>query len=233
MRFSRALLNTRGMITMGALLGAALLAPEPARSSTPDAARDAAGGSRARDIGLCAPFGVDWCELFGVRAAFPSAGDVLEAGTPWSPRAAWFTNTADGLPGYPLVYPSGYQPAETDPRDDFIAKLEAVTVVIDEGTDHERIHIDEPPAQAFATYGEMFGVDPADEPYAVTKGTIQIPVLHPLSIGQHSVRVLFTMREAHCDGITTDPDQSCLPAGTFCVRGCFGQFVIDFVPRAP
>jgi len=37
--------------------------------------------------------------------------------------------------------------------------------------------------------------------------------LLPLSVGEHFVEAFVVLSAEHCDGFTTDPDLSCLPAG--------------------
>ena len=40
-----------------------------------------------------------------------------------------------------------------------------------------------------------------------------MPRMRPLSVGDHTFQMFFELSAEHCDGFTTDPEFSCLPAG--------------------
>lgn len=211
----------------GGLLGFAILmsggspmSPTPSASAAPPA--------QPPVWDACAPFGIDWCALFGVRGAYVTGGADIAIGMRWTMHSGWFTNTAEGLPDWPVVYPDDYTPADADPLQDFIGKLQAVTIVVDQGTAAERVFVSDPPSLAATTWGEMFG---GDVPIPDAQGVAMVPMLRGLPLGSHAVRVLWTLSARHCDGFTTVGEDSCLPAATFCVRGCGGGFRFNVVSR--
>jgi hypothetical protein len=101
-------------------------------------------------------------------------------------------------------------PAETAPVDDFVSKL-TVKFVIDGGTPRERIYV-------FDASGTTRTDIDAEElepgawgaPYPMASILAR---LRPLSIGEHFVEAFVVLSAEHCDGFTTDPAFSCLPAG--------------------
>ena len=114
--------------------------------------------------------------------------------------------------------PEGFVPAGDTPLEDFIAKFEAVTFVIDPDTNHERTVVFSNTDDLFTGSGSQFPGGPAnwDVVSPVTLGT-----LNPLPVGEHAVRVSWTLSAMHCDGIADSIDDNCLPEG---------QFVYAFVP---
>lgn len=96
--------------------------------------------------------------------------------------------------------------------DDFLAKLTAIEIVIDGGTPREQIHVFDG-ASAVHTGLLAEELDPGfwgGEPYPLAG---LVPVLPPISVGEHTYEVVLVLRAQHCDGLGADPDLQCLPAG--------------------
>jgi hypothetical protein len=151
--------------------------------------------------------GVDLNDLYGVSEQIREFNcRVVSAGEHWIRPIWWITNTAADS-----VYPAGYVPARAAPLDDFVSKLTAVEFVIDGGTHQERTY-------TFGASGivrtdvHAEQVDPGawGAPYPMASILAR---LRPLSVGQHFVEAFVVLSAKHCDGFTTDPDLSCLPAG--------------------
>jgi hypothetical protein len=152
-------------------------------------------------------FGVDLNDLYGVPEQFRMFDcRVISAGEHWIRPIWWITNTAADS-----VYPAGYFPAKAAPLDDLVSKLKSIEVVVDGGTHHERTYVLSP-SGIVRTDINAEQLEPGSwgAPYPMT--TI-LPRLGPLSIGEHFIEVFLVLGAEHCDGFTTDPDLSCLPAG--------------------
>lgn len=156
--------------------------------------------------------GVDLNDLYGVSEQIRTFEcRVVSAGEHWIRPIWWITNTAVES-DYPLVYPFGYAPMLAEPIDDFLAKLTAIRVVIDGGTPRERSYTFDA-SGIVRTDIDAEELDPgawAGIPYPMAS---IMPRLLPLSVGEHFVEAYVVLSTAHCDGFTTDPDFSCLPAG--------------------
>jgi len=152
-------------------------------------------------------FGVDLNAIYGVPEQVRMVDcRVISAGEHWIRPIWWITNTAADS-----VYPGGYVPAQPAPLDDFVSKLIAVKFIIDGGTHQERSY-------TFDARGIVRTDIDAEEiepgawgaPYPMAS---ILAILRPLSVGQHFVEAFIVLSAEHCDGFTTDPDFSCLPAG--------------------
>ncbi len=175
------------------------------------------GGDR---VTLCVnPAGVDVCELLGVNADFVMAyneNNCVLAGSHWTPAIGSFFNEAFGSAEYPLSYPAGYEPFPGGPAEDFLAKLVSVRVVVDEGTRTERTY-DYPPASIIhrVTVGAWSDFTAADDESANWPLLEFTPLVHPLSVGPHRVKVFATLSAESCDGLPPDPSYGyyCIPPG--------------------
>jgi hypothetical protein len=151
--------------------------------------------------------GVDLNDLYGISDQIREfACREISAGEHWIRPIWWITNTADAS-----VYPDGYLSAQAVPRDDFVSKLIAIEFVIDGGTYHEKRYIfDASGIVRTDIDAEQLEPDLWDAPYPMASVLAR---LLPLSVGEHFVEAFIILSAAHCDGFTTDPDLSCLPAG--------------------
>ncbi len=150
---------------------------------------------------------VDLNDLYGVSEQIREfACREISAGEHWIRPIWWITNAAADS-----VYPGGYVPARAAPLDDFVSKLTAVEFVIDGGTHQERNYIfDASGIVRTDIDAEQLDPDLWDAPYPMASILVR---LLPLSVGEHFVEAFVVLSTEHCDGFTTDPDSSCLPAG--------------------
>lgn len=152
-------------------------------------------------------FGVDLNELYGVSAQFRFRDrQLLSAGEHWIRPLWWITNF-----GADSVYPPGYIPSRRVPLDDFLAKLVAMKIVVDGGTARERTYVFDP-ARIVRMDIDAEEVEPGAWGAPYPMATL-LPRLRPLSVGDHFVETILVLSDEHCDGFSTNPDFSCLPAG--------------------
>jgi hypothetical protein len=152
--------------------------------------------------------GVSFNELFGVPEQFvlPFC-DGFTAGEHWRPATNYF-----GAEASDAVYPPGYVPLHASPVDDILAKV-TVRVVIDGGTRQEKTYTFSPAdTDAFRTDVRLHELNPA---FPDIPSFFIIPRMAPLSPGHHTYELIWVQSAPHCDGISTDFDVSCLPAGEF------------------
>lgn len=175
---------------------------------------------------------VNMCQYFGIEAAFLLRLDVLPAGSFWITQAGWWVNVPGGSAVVPLVYPAWYTPAvPNDPMADLKSKIVSVRVLVDFDTPQEKSFVYTDPLRiaGYSTWGDL--VDAFAPPEAKAwPGIHFLPTLMPLSIGQHRMKLFWTLSDFHCDGIGTDALESCLPKGEFCIRGCGNRFWFWFAP---
>lgn len=149
-------------------------------------------------------FGVDMNVLFGVPEQFVlGACTTITAGTRWRPLALWYTNT------FFETVPPGFVPAAATPLGDLMAKLRAVKVVVDPGSDAQRT-VTLSPAEAVRTDRTFDDYSPSGPAYPMA---VAIPRMAPLAAGQHTARIIWTLKAEHCDGFTDEAASSCLPSG--------------------
>jgi hypothetical protein len=168
----------------------------------------AASGERpTRDNNCVHPSGVSLNELFDVPEQF--VGPIcpgLTAGEHWRAITNYFgAETADA------VYPPGYVPLHANPIDDFLVKI-TIKVVIDGGTREEKAYTFGPSDEAFRLDVRIHDLNPA---FPDIPSFFIIPRMAPLSPGHHTHELIWILSAQHCDGVTTDEAESCLPAGEF------------------
>lgn len=152
-------------------------------------------------------FGVDLNDLYGVSDQIRMFDcRVISAGEHWIRPLWWITQAAADS-----VYPPGYVPAHAAPLDDFLSKLTAVGFVIDGGTSRERAYVFDP-SGIVRTDIDAEELEPGAWGAPFPMASI-LARLRPLSVGDHFVEVFVVLSAEHCDGFTTDPDSSCVPAG--------------------
>jgi hypothetical protein len=161
-----------------------------------------------RDANHCVnEFGVDYNELYDVADQFRVFEcRVISAGEHWIPWLPWVTHDFGAH-----LYPEGYVPSEPEPIDDFLSKLEWIKVVVDGGTRNEKIFLFDPDdvVRTDITADQIFpGLFPPPFPAAS-----MLPVMPPLSVGEHTHEPILVLSKAHCDGFGTDPFLQCLPEG--------------------
>lgn len=152
-------------------------------------------------------FGIDLNRLYGMTAQMQtSACRQQTAGERWVVPMWWTVHTGNGS-----VYPPEYTPSSPRPIEDFAAKLAAVKVVVDAGLPSEKTHYlaaDDVLRTDIDTDALFPGA--FDEAYPTAS---ILPLLPPLSLGDHTYRPFLLMRAQHCDGFSTVVRNSCLPAG--------------------
>jgi hypothetical protein len=152
-------------------------------------------------------FGIDLNQLYGVTAQMQT-GDCGEqtAGEQWVVPLSWIVHTGNGS-----VYPPGYTPSSPLPIEDFAAKLVAVKIIVDAGLSSEKTHY-LAAADVLRTDIDTDALMPGafDETYPIAS---ILPILLPLSVGDHTYQPFLLMRAQHCDGFGTVVRNSCLSAG--------------------
>lgn len=152
-------------------------------------------------------FGIDLNQLYGVTAQMQTGGCRQQtAGEQWIVPLWWIAHTGNGS-----VYPPGYTPSSPVPIQDFASKLAAVKIVVDAGLSSEKTHY-LAAADVLRTDIDTDSLYPGayDERYPVAS---ILPLLLPLSVGDHTYQPFLLMRAQHCDGFDTVVRNSCLPAG--------------------
>lgn len=204
---------------LGALLGAALIAPVPATvvartkrqgrrtrrgKSTGSRSEAVAAAGRTKDVMHCeSPGGLDLNDFYGVSDQIVAAFcPLLNSGQRWRPANRW--DTAPTFDAYD-DFPDGFAPVGDTPQEDFIAKFQAVKYVIDPGTRREKTVVFPKDASLFVLQG-----DDGDVTSPITLGA-----LGPLPVGEHAVDVYWHMSAKHCDGLGDELDVNCLAAGEF------------------
>lgn len=144
--------------------------------------------------------GVDSRDRFGlsVSAVLPWCREI-KSGARWATGVGWLVaSTWEAMP-------VGYEPVGTTPLDDFKAKFASFRVYVDEGTpDAFMVEWPNGPDLWVGALGPFDLIAP------ITLGTIR-----PLSVGDHTARRAFVFSAMSCDGFSSDPDLSCVPAGEF------------------
>jgi hypothetical protein len=142
--------------------------------------------------------GMNFQETLGISWALVQPGcREIQSGATWGTAYGWYAaKTWEQVP-------VGYVPSGSTPIADFEAHLISARLVIDQGTRQEftvewrngpALWVGEDGGYAVASVG--------------TLGTIR-----PLSVGAHTVRRLMALSAMTCDGLSSDPDLSCSPAG--------------------
>lgn len=178
---------------------------------------------------LCDPFGAgNWCQALCTNTNFVTPGATLTAGDHWTPAFGWITNVKGGSLEFPLVYPDWYSssaPADwlVEPMRSFTENIKVLRIVVDPGTRQERVHVfrDTDESWKVVTVGDVFSVPASafpDDPTWKWPAAWFVGVLHPLSIGHHTIVATWFFSEPLCDGIGTAMVQdgqggSCYPAG--------------------
>ncbi|MFJ3925407.1 hypothetical protein [Streptomyces sp. NPDC090022] len=181
-----------------------------ARQSWDEAAVPAAasGGTPTTGRNSClSTDGTDLNALLTVREQIigPPACRVAVARKPWVRSFPSWGTAADAASA---VYPADYVPSVPKPQDDFILKFLGVRIVQDIGTPHERSFTFGPEVLQLVVPFEGL-------PFA----TFASPALPGLKSGTHTTTVFMRLSSEHCDGLGTDREENCLPAGEFPYTG--------------
>jgi hypothetical protein len=82
-----------------------------------------------------------------------------------------------------------------------LSKIVSFTIVVDPGTRQERSYVYTDPAkyEVFMTYAAFWGAVGVPS-LAGAPAMFFAPSLHPLSVGQHELHVIWTLSGLHCDG---------------------------------
>ena len=168
----------------------------------------ASAAQPTRDNNCVLPSGVSLNEAFGVPEQFVNPiCEGLTAGEHWRPTMFY-----SGADGSDAVYPPGYVPLHANPVDDFLAKA-IVKVVVDGGSRRQQTYTFSPPDEdTFRTDVRVHELNPA---FPDIPTVFIMPRMAPLSAGHHTYEFIWVLSAPHCDGLSTDPDVSCLPAGEF------------------
>ena len=166
----------------------------------------ASGDQPSRENNCVHPVsGVNLNELFGVPEQLVYACGGPTVGEYWRPFVGYF-----GAEASDAVYPPGYVPLHASPVDDALAKI-TIQVVTDGGTREEKTYSFSPSDEdAFHTDVTLHDINPANPDLP---GFIVIPRMAPLSLGHHTVQLFWVLTAQHCDGLSTEEAESCLPAG--------------------
>lgn len=149
------------------------------------------------------PFGLDLNAFYGVTEQVAATFcPAIGAGRPWRSPSRW--ETAPDFAAYAEL-PGGFQPVASRPQEDFIAKFQSVTYVIDGGTRQEKTVVFPKSAKLFTLQQDDFDIT----------SPITLGVLKPLSVGEHTVDISWQLSAMHCDGIGDEIDVNCLAAGDF------------------
>jgi hypothetical protein len=188
----------RAVAAAGAVTAALAVAGPPASAALP-----------TRDNNCVHPSsGISLNELFSVPEQF--VGPIctgLTAGEHWRAIMSYF-----GAEASDAIYPQGYVPLYANPVDDILAKV-TVKVVIDGGTSQHKTYTFTPPDEdTFRTDVRIHDLNPA---FPDLPSFFIMPRMAPLSAGHHTYQFIWVQSAAHCDGVSTDPEVSCLPAGEF------------------
>ena len=92
-----------------------------------------------------------------------------------------------------------------------MAKLVTMQVIVDGGSPEARTHVFDA-AKIVRTDIHAEQVEPGAWGAPYPQATL-LPRLRPLSVGVHFVETFLVLSDQHCDGLTNDPNFSCLPAG--------------------
>ena len=214
------ILNAASMMAMGLLFTAGC-------GSDPDSDAVLFTSDATRDIlprfHCVAKWGIDWNEVLGVTdAAIVSPFCVeIHATDPYIPEVKWITNTANGLPDHPVVYPEGYEPSSKVPMNDFLLKLARVRYVVQPGG--QEFVFSARNIEKLVTVGDLYrGSDIFTPDEFVWPAASLLGRLPSLSPGAYSAEIHFDMLDTHCDGQSTDFSESCLPPGdTFVLARSF------------
>jgi hypothetical protein len=164
--------------------------------------------------------GVDWNAATGYRGWYvglPRYSHPVPENTCWAPHAAWATDHGYSDELRATLASDGYVFAGDTPMDDFVAKLEAVTYVIDEGTANETTHLfSDPAAIDLVTTADRLGLP---DPIPIQ---LLLPRLPTPPVGRHTVRVYYRLSADHHDGfppeVGEDPEWHWMRAGTTLAR---------------
>lgn len=203
---------------MGLLLGMALMGGAPAsaarkgrrpkakhrRKATERQRHEVAAQGRNNSAPHCiSPSGLDLNAFYGVaEQVVATFCPPVHAGHSWRPASRW--DTAPNFEAYDEL-PPGFEPVGDTPQEDFVAKFQAATYVVDPGTRQET-------AVVFPKDARLFTLQQDD--FAVTS-PITLGVLKPLSVGDHAVDIHWRLSAMHCDGFGDEPGVNCLAAGDF------------------
>jgi hypothetical protein len=144
------------------------------------------------------PNGGDLNELYGIpEQIITPFCTQADAGQHWTVAVAWLMATS-----FERV-PAGFEPAANTPLGDFLAKFVALKYVVDPGTSQQQTFVF--PKSVKLWTGVLDGLPAIN--------TLTLGSLHPLSIGQHVIEVYWVFNGLHCDGLTADREQNCIPAG--------------------
>jgi hypothetical protein len=160
----------------------------------------------------------DLNSFYGVSWHIVTPSGVCGAVAPgefWTPSVLWTVNATFE------ETPPGFVPAGPTPLADFVAKFVAVKYVVDPGTRQARTYQFGKEKGAGLWTGQFFGSPAAN--------TVTLGPLRPLPPGPHVVEVSFVLSAMHCDGLGTDPDLQCLPAG----ETLLGSIPFDVKAPAP
>lgn len=189
----------------GAIVGALITAALSSGISNAFAGRSDPPG---QDANQCVnSFGVDYNALYGISDQFRTFEcRQITAGEHWIAFLPWITD--DGVDS---VYPEGYVPTEPNPGDDFVSKFIAVKVVVDGGTSREKTQ-SFTASRAVRTDVNAEELEPGAWPVPSPMASM-LPRMRPLSAGIHTYEMFVVLSAEHCDGLGSDPELHCLPAG--------------------
>jgi len=126
----------------------------------------------------------------------------IKAGDWWVP--AWFWTHAKT---YEQV-PDGFVPTSATPLKDFVAKFVAIRYVVDQGTKQEF-------TVEFANGPSLWTDQHPLNPDIDLASPMTLGAIRPLRVGPHTVTTFWIFRDVHCDGFSSEFDESCVPAGVF------------------
>jgi hypothetical protein len=224
------------LVTVAALVGASLAVPTAVASAS-------AQGRCVSDNGtnVNAYFGVGRADVIwqNLQRRQPPCLTVARGGTFYRAHG-WFSQLPPGtvVDGDTIetVYPEGYRPDHPAPMVDFLSKIKQTRYVI--SRDGQVVMARTLGRRALlrqsklGVFGDLFVAPDTASGFTIHGASPEWTALAPLSsrrlsVGQYRIDVYWTFTEQHCDGFTTDPVASCLPAGESLATGT----TFDVVPR--
>ncbi|WP_159577020.1 hypothetical protein [Microbacterium sp. 8M] len=182
----------------------------PSASASPQIPAESTPPSPRVEPCIWQPTGVDLNQYFGVSTALVVPTSV---GCPTISSGAWWSRPATFFLARTWEHvPDGYVPVGATPFDELKADLSMVRVIVDEGTPQE-FTVERSGVDIQWATGRQQALFPDDPDWLLADIGSHV-LIHPLSVGTHTVRGEFFITRPACDGTSSSWD-SCIPVGLF------------------